>query len=290
MKILFVGVFDLYGKSTNNSQIISLKTLGHKVTGYNYRKKAKSIGTAARDLDLIGVLQNRSFDLVLFSKCNQISSKVFTEAKKKSKTCLWFMDPLSSYNSEMREKTDLVDYFCCDKKNVLIEAIKLNCNAFHIHEGFDHRVDKPIDTKKEYEVSFIGNLYGMRRELIAGITKNVTVIDNAYGQRHPWVVSKTKINLNFCTDEGASDRVYKILAAGGFLLTNDWHGRQEVFQNHRDLVIYTDLGDLNEKIEFYLENDKERALIAKSGNQRVQRFNRLHWAQKIVENYDRLYR
>ena len=40
MKILFVGVFDKEGKSTNNSHILAIKKLGHQVSGYNYRQKA----------------------------------------------------------------------------------------------------------------------------------------------------------------------------------------------------------------------------------------------------------
>ena len=39
---------------------------------------------------------------------------------------VWFMDPLKTYDEEMRKKTSLVDYFCCDNENVLEEALKTN--------------------------------------------------------------------------------------------------------------------------------------------------------------------
>ena len=113
-KILFVGVFDQSYKSTNNSQIVKFKNLGHEVVGYNFREKAKHYGLENRDSQLINIIEERGFDLIIFSKGDNISDRVFTAAKKHSVSCLWFMDPLVSYNSEMRHKTSLVEYFFCD--------------------------------------------------------------------------------------------------------------------------------------------------------------------------------
>ena len=165
MKILFVGVFDREGKSTNTSQILSFKNLGHHVIGYNYRQKAAAVGNESRDKDLISTVKSLNFDLVVYSKCNVVTIQTFEEINKLAKTCLWFMDPLSSYDNEMRTKTALVDYFCCDKENVLKEAKLINYNSFHVCEGFDENVDKPLNVEKEYDISFIGNIYGSRESL-----------------------------------------------------------------------------------------------------------------------------
>ena len=150
MKILYVGVFDNNRTSTNTSQLISFKKMGQDVVGYNYRKKAQSIGNIARDEHLISEIKNNNYDLVVFSKCNDVSEKVFAEATKKTKTCLWFMDPLSTYSEEMKNKTKLVSYLCCDKANVFEEAKKINENSFQVCEGFDEDVDKPHILDKEY--------------------------------------------------------------------------------------------------------------------------------------------
>lgn len=283
MKILFVGVFDSSFQSTNVSQLLSFKKLNHKISGYNYREKAKKIGNQERDTDLIRVIQDGDFDLVIYSKCNVISEKTFFEINKIVKTCLWFMDPLVTYDQEMRNKTKLVDYFCCDKENVLEEALKINPKSFHICEGFDHTVDFPRDVLKQYDVSFIGNIYGDRQKLITNINHKVELISNAYGPNHSIEVSKTKINLNFCTSAGASDRVYKILAAGGFLLSNDWKNRENYLTNGKDCVIFYDMEDLNNKIDYYLKNEEERNKIAQQGLKSVQKFNRINWARRITE-------
>jgi len=283
IKILFVGVFDTTRKSTNTSQLLAFKKLGFDVTGYDYRAKATSIGAKARDEHLSSVISDNDFSLVVFSKCNLVSPDVFKKATEKTKTCLWFMDPLKTYDKEMRLKTQLVTYFCCDKENVLSAASEFNENSFHVCEGYDEDVDKPHEVEKEYDISFIGNIYGDRSKMIGSIDNEVNVISDAYGTKHAIEVSKSRINLNFCTDEGASDRVYKVMAAGGFLLSNDWKNREKYLTDGIDCVIFHDMKDLNEKINYYLENEEKRNKIAHAGLKSVQSYNRLNWAKRIVE-------
>ena len=73
------------------------------------------------------------------------------------------------------------------------------------------------------------------------------------------------------------------MAAGGLLVSNDWKDRSEHFTNGRDCVIFKDMNDLNEKIQFYLNNPEMADMIAKYGHETVQKFNRLNWAKRIVE-------
>jgi spore maturation protein CgeB len=186
----------------------------------------------------------------------------------------------------MKRKTFLVDYFCCDKKNVLEEAKLINEDSYYVCEGFDSFTDKPYEeVLQQYDISFIGNIYGERQNLIDSINHDVAIFNNVYGFEHPKHVAATKINLNFCTSEGASDRIYKILGAKGFLLSNDWIGREEQFQDGKDLIIFKDIQELNDKISYYLKNEKERKEIATTGHQTVQKFNRLNWAKQIMEKF-----
>ena len=102
---------------------------------------------------------------------------------------------------------------------------------------------------------------------------------------HSEIVSRTKINLNLCTASGASDRIYKVLGAGGFLLTNDWDGREEMFKDGKEIVIYQDAADLNDKIKFFLANQQAREEIANNGHSAVQKYNRRQWAKHLVKYY-----
>ena len=73
------------------------------------------------------------------------------------------------------------------------------------------------------------------------------------------------------------------MAAGGFLLSNDWEGRKENFTNGRDCVIFEDVEDLNNKIEYYLQNPELINMISNYGHESVKAFSRTSWASKVVE-------
>ena len=78
------------------------------------------------------------------------------------------------------------------------------------------------------------------------------------------------------------------MAAERFLISNDWHGREEMFEDGKDLVIFNTIQDLNEKIEFYLANQELANKIAKSGYNKVQKYTRLNWAKEIVRLYGQI--
>jgi spore maturation protein CgeB len=280
MNILVVAVFST--SSTNNSQARGFKHLGHNVKRYNYRKRAKQIGKAARDQEIIDLCREYKSDLVFFSKCNEVSVRVIQECSKMAKTCLWYMDPLNAnYNAELRQKIKFSTFSCFDKVNVLKKALKINSNCYHVVEGYDHLIDKPHDLPKIHDSSFIGNMRENRRhyQKILGFYHT----NNAYGADMAKVVSQSKINLNFTTASGASDRVYKVMGAGGFLLTEDWTGRKDLFEDGKHLVVFAGDQDAKQKIKYYLDHEDERRAIAEAGQREVQHYSRYAFAKKIVE-------
>ena len=286
MKILYIGTFDNQNKSTNNSQYRALKRLGHEVFQHNYRLIEQQVGTDKCNRDLISSIQKEMFDLVLISKGTLLNTVV-------SKMCnlttvgLWYMDPLisTSFSPDVQERCKIVNFVCCDKMNVLEQCLKLNKNSFHVCEGYDRDVDRPVTCEKEFDVSFIGDIYGDRESILRSCNYPITIIQGAYGTNHATVVSKSKINLNMVTNLGASDRVYKVMAAGGFLLTNDWIGRKEMFEDSRHLVIFKNLEDLAQKIQFFIDNPDSREKIAQAGYEKVQKYNRDLWAKEVIEAY-----
>jgi hypothetical protein len=284
MRLLFVGVFDRFRKSTNTSQLFCFKRLGIDVVGYNYRMNESNLGAAGRDEQLLSVIKEDNFDMILFSKCNGVSLECFREASKRSTAVLWWMDPLSTFMGlpEMKDKIKVSDYVITAVKNTVPVFKEYNANVHYVSEGFDADVDKPHQLPKDIDVVFIGSLHGNRGELIRQINRPVTHVTNAYGIEHARTVSRAKICLNFATAGATSDRVYKTLAAGGFILSSDWASREEDFADKEDLVIFADIADLNSKIDFYLNNDEKRDTISQAGCRKVQRFNRSAWAENIL--------
>lgn len=83
------------------------------------------------------------------------------------------------------------------------------------------------------------------------------------------VFAKSRINLNISLKiipGGVPLRVFDILGAGGFVLTNQQPELYELFTPDRDLVIYEGLEDLYEKVAFYTAHDTERRKIAGQGH------------------------
>ncbi len=64
-------------------------------------------------------------------------------------------------------------------------------------------------------------------------------------------------------------RVFDILGAGGFMVTNDKEDLHHLFTPGKDLVIFRDKQDLLEICRYYLNHEEERAAIAAHGQQTV---------------------
>ena len=84
----------------------------------------------------------------------------------------------------------------------------------------------------------------------------------------PKIFHLSKINLIFTSQPirtGLPLRLWDILGAGGFALTNFQSEIPEYFEVGKDLDIYASEEELMEKIRYYLEHEKERQAIAESG-------------------------
>lgn len=280
MKLMFLGVFNK--NSTNYSQALAFEHLGIDVKLVEYRDILKRFGKEDGEKDIVRYIKQEKPDIVLYSKCNNLSTSVLEQAHDMSAiNVLWYMDPIHNYNTELQHKI-----YTCDHSFFALEEpynkakLQLGSRIHFLEEGFDETVDKPTYDEKTIDVSFIGSLYGNRKDYIEEL--KALHITNAYGKLHAEAVSKSRINLNF-TSGGTSDRTYKILASQGFLLTQPWEGMEKNFVNGEHLVTFNNIDQAKQKIKYYLNNPLERERIAMKGYLRVQKFNRINWASSILE-------
>ena len=88
----------------------------------------------------------------------------------------------------------------------------------------------------------------------------------------PKIFNGSKINLNFTIRNirsGLPLRLWDIVGAGGFLITNYQPELEMYFKKGEDLVFFTDKDDLKEKVCYYLSHEEERKQIALNGQQKV---------------------
>ncbi|MEE3466911.1 MAG: glycosyltransferase [Eubacterium sp.] len=92
----------------------------------------------------------------------------------------------------------------------------------------------------------------------------------------PLVYHHSKINLNITLKDivsGISLRVFEILGAGGFLLSNRQPEIEEYFRDGEEVVLYDSIEDCINKASYYLEHEDERCCIAAKGRKAVERFS-----------------
>lgn len=93
-----------------------------------------------------------------------------------------------------------------------------------------------------------------------------------YWSEMPKVFRMSKINLNFTIPNiksGIPLRIWDVLGAGGFLLTNYQAEIPYYFEEGEDLVCFDGIDDLREKVGYYLCHEKERQEIAWNGYRKV---------------------
>ena len=97
-----------------------------------------------------------------------------------------------------------------------------------------------------------------------------------YWSELPKVFRESKINLNFTIPNiksGIPLRVWDVLGAKGFLLTNYQAELPLYFKEGEDLVCFDGIEDLKEKVAYYLEHEKERRQIAQNGYEKVKKYH-----------------
>lgn len=88
----------------------------------------------------------------------------------------------------------------------------------------------------------------------------------------PQIIKCSKINLNMTNrpiKTGLPLRIFDLLGAGGFVISNWQTEIPEHFIPDKDIVLYDSIPDLLNKIAYYLEHDEERLQIAKNGHEKV---------------------
>ena len=107
-----------------------------------------------------------------------------------------------------------------------------------------------------------------------------------YWDESPVVFYNSRINLNFTIRNirsGIPLRVWDILAAGGFCITNFQPELVMYFKNGEDLVWFEDEADLVKKVGYYLSHEDERKRIALNGQKKVRELHNYDVRLRAIE-------
>ncbi len=108
-----------------------------------------------------------------------------------------------------------------------------------------------------------------------------------YMEELPKLYNLSKINMNITLHsitEGIPLRVFDIMGAGGFVLSNYQPAIKEEFEIDKEIVVYRDFDEMEEKIRYYLSHEDDRQRIAANGYKAVsERFNNEKQIKYMVE-------
>lgn len=110
---------------------------------------------------------------------------------------------------------------------------------------------------------------------------------HAYGKELIKVLKSSKIVLNIHRDfevGGGNFRLFEIPGSRAFQLVDNKQDIGTYFEIGKEIVTFDDARDLKEKVEYYLQNPKEREQIAEAGYRRVKKDHSLiDRMNKIIE-------
>ena len=294
--------------SHKNISIRKLKKKGILKRAWTYLR-LKQINTLAR----------KSFsqfnpDITLCINASSLFPETIKSFSKRSETILWLIDSVE------RVATDIntVSLF----KNVLVfeptDKEKIP-NAEYLPYGFDEEIYYKRPVEKIYDISFVGAGHKERYEplnRIAEVCKTLNIRFCVFGpfrlfNKMPWyrkkypflyesivlnrrlhpsevnlIYNQSWININVYhpqSKEGLNPRTFEIAGSGNFQLMEE-KSSLRLFFDKDEIITYSDLDEVKEKISYFLRQKKEILEISKKAyNKAIQKHTFKHRAKYILE-------
>ena len=284
----------------------------------NYRNIADPKGLSTLNKKIIKSFYNFKPDLIVMGHADGVSLSTLNYLKnsdKKLRICQWFLDPVTKFGPDYKnnkrrilEKTDLIDanFLTTDPKSL---DFKIE-NSFFI----PNPADISFETLKNYNYDcqndlFFAMSHGVHRGILKEgkvdlrekilntlINKNpntkfdvygIKKIQPIWGEKFVNQLSLSKMALNLSRGKPikyySSDRLAQLMG-NGLLTFIDEKTQYGDFFRKDELITYSNLSDLNEKINKYKKDDKTRKQIAKNGQTKyLKYFNSTLVARFIID-------
>jgi hypothetical protein len=165
------------------------------------------------------------------------------------------------------------------KKYRIADALPL-----YLPEGANPEIHKPYAGARTIDVSFVGQKYGDRTEIIEGLQRaGIPVAAFGYGwpngplatEEMVRLYSKSHINLGFGGVSGHSQtyclkgRDFEVPMSGGLYLTEHHEELSKVYQVGREIMTYRNFAELMDNIRHLLANPQKAEEIRQNGFQRA---------------------
>jgi spore maturation protein CgeB len=260
---------------------------------------------------LIELIEKEKPDLFFhLAYTDQITPETLKYIKNKTKTTTmnWFCDDVWRFDAFTKEWCWYFDYSITMGKDTVEKYHKIGYQNVLVSQwAVNPELFQNLHLAPKFDVSFVGQPHGQRREIIktikeAGIniktfgygwkSNGFTQFWNRFWDQYPSlkfklgklsnqemirVFNQSKINLNLSASSGKNTpdqfkaRNFEVPGCGGFLLTSKVKYLEEYYEIGKEIICYDNLDDMIDKMKYYLSHEEERQKIGEAGYQRTLR-------------------
>jgi spore maturation protein CgeB len=149
----------------------------------------------------------------------------------------------------------------------------------------------PLSSLRKSTGVLLKSKYGNKASVFGNGWKNPdgNLNGNQKGESQFYSGSKIGINVsNFNVDRYSSDRIFRIIASGCFCLSHHYIGIEKDFKVGEEVETFISPIEMCNKIEYYLQNPEERALIQQQGYRLAhEKFEYRNMVENIIEIYNK---
>ena len=293
MKILFffpeANVPNKAGSYAHHNLRAPLIKLGHEIIDFDFTTDMKGLGRYGMLSKLREVLEKEKPEVFFHGIVEDEMDKELADLIK-DRTATTSLVLFSDDDWRFNHSVQWADHynFALTQCHEAYEKFRLRGlgNVIMTQWGCNTDIYYPVETEKQYDVTFVGQPYLGRPELVtflnqsgidirvwgAGWENFPAIRDIAHGlQPHfrmleGFSASKIVLGMGWCSADGRTPqikgRLFEYAACRAFQLTNYDKRVTEYFKEGEEILFYRDKYDLADKIRYYLDHDDERERIA----------------------------
>ena len=299
----------------------ALTRMGHDITYFDFVSEYQQRGKAAMNARLRDIAQTEKPDLlfcVLFEHELDIDTMRYISQCTDTVTFNWFCDDHWRFDNFSRHWAPAFNWVSTTAASALPKYRRIGyTNVIKTQWACNHFLYRPSTSDPIYDVTFVGQPHGTRRQTIAAI-RAAGIDVKTWG--HGWesgrltqeemirVFSSSRINLNLSNasttgvgwarwlpwrraplPQQIKGRNFEIPGCGGFVLTGMAENLDEYYVPDREVSVFSDVDDLVAKVRFYLDHEPQRQQVAEAGYARTvaehtyeKRFNEIFTIMGVV--------